>query len=57
MCQISCTTPRRKKLTAARSFTQVYILQRDMWRPEDDWKIVKRKAKETDTLADPMASP
>lgn len=36
---------------------QYYIYQRDMWRPEDDWKVVKRGAKETDTLADPSAQP
>ncbi|GAA5880659.1 hypothetical protein JCM3774_000567 [Rhodotorula dairenensis] len=36
---------------------EYYIYQRDMWRPEDDWKVVKRGAKETDTLADPSAQP
>ncbi|BGP15960.1 hypothetical protein JCM10213_004775 [Rhodosporidiobolus nylandii] len=33
------------------------IFQRDMWRPDDDWKCVKKGAKETDTLADPSAQP
>jgi hypothetical protein len=32
---------------------QYYIFQRDMWRPEDDWKVVKRGAKETDLIANP----
>ncbi|KWU46297.1 hypothetical protein RHOSPDRAFT_24799 [Rhodotorula sp. JG-1b] len=36
---------------------EYYIYQRDMWRPEDDWKVVKRGAKETDTLVDPSAQP
>ncbi|BGP24462.1 mitochondrial large subunit ribosomal protein L45 [Rhodotorula toruloides] len=40
-----------------KEISEVCILQRDMWRPEDDWKIIKRKAKETDTLVDPMAIP
>ncbi|GAA5835579.1 hypothetical protein JCM11251_002968 [Rhodosporidiobolus azoricus] len=37
--------------------TEYCIFQRDMWRPDDDWKCVKKGAKETDTLADPSAQP
>ncbi|ORY92618.1 hypothetical protein BCR35DRAFT_327737 [Leucosporidium creatinivorum] len=33
--------------------TEYYVFQRDMWRPEDDWKVVKRGAKETDLIANP----
>ncbi|GAA6002443.1 hypothetical protein JCM10207_001122 [Rhodosporidiobolus poonsookiae] len=37
--------------------TEYCIFQRDMWRPDDDWKCVKKGAKETDTLANPGAQP
>lgn len=34
--------------------TEFFVFQREMWRPEDDWKLVK-KVSETDPL-DPLAS-
>ncbi|GAA5878951.1 hypothetical protein JCM16303_007241 [Sporobolomyces ruberrimus] len=37
--------------------TEYLIFQRDMWRPDDEWKCVKKGAKETDTLADPADQP
>ncbi|GAA5857509.1 hypothetical protein JCM8547_009309 [Rhodosporidiobolus lusitaniae] len=37
--------------------TEYCVFQRDMWRPDDEWKCVKKGAKETDTLADPGAMP
>ncbi|GAA6010678.1 hypothetical protein JCM11491_002891 [Sporobolomyces phaffii] len=37
--------------------TEYLIFQRDMWRPDDDWKCVKKGAKETDTLANPADQP
>ncbi|GAA6027331.1 hypothetical protein JCM8097_002600 [Rhodosporidiobolus ruineniae] len=37
--------------------TEYCIFQRDMWRGDDDWKCVKKGARETDTLADPTAQP
>lgn len=36
---------------------QYLIFQRDMWRPDDEWKCVKKGAKETDTLANPADQP
>ncbi|GAA5983206.1 hypothetical protein JCM11641_006849 [Rhodosporidiobolus odoratus] len=37
--------------------TEYCVFQRDMWRPDDDWKCVRKGARETDTLADPSAQP
>ncbi|GAA5992183.1 hypothetical protein JCM5350_002563 [Sporobolomyces pararoseus] len=37
--------------------TEYLIFQRDMWRPDDEWKCVKKGAKETDTLANPADQP
>lgn len=36
---------------------QYCIFQRDMWRPDDEWKCVKKGARETDTLANPADQP
>ncbi|GJN89203.1 hypothetical protein Rhopal_002181-T1 [Rhodotorula paludigena] len=37
--------------------TEYCIFQRDMWRPDDEWKCVKKGARETDTLANPADQP
>ncbi|GAA5830254.1 hypothetical protein JCM5353_005365 [Sporobolomyces roseus] len=37
--------------------TEYLIFQRDMWRPDDEWKCVKKGARETDTLANPSDQP
>ncbi|GAA6059284.1 hypothetical protein JCM10212_006677 [Sporobolomyces blumeae] len=37
--------------------TEYLIFQRDMWRPDDEWKCVKKGARETDTLANPADQP
>ncbi|KAK4051197.1 hypothetical protein OIV83_003019 [Microbotryomycetes sp. JL201] len=37
--------------------TEYYIFQRDMWRPDDDWRAVKIRARETDLIKDPTQQP
>ncbi|KAK4056931.1 hypothetical protein OIO90_002181 [Microbotryomycetes sp. JL221] len=37
--------------------TEYYIFQRDMWRPDDDWTVVKVRARETDLIKDPTQQP
>ena len=34
---------------------QYYVYQRDMWRRDDDWMLVKKGARETDLVEDPAA--
>lgn len=35
--------------------TEYYVFQRDMWRPEDDWRVIK-KVQETDPMLDPTTA-
>ncbi|CEQ40412.1 SPOSA6832_02019 [Sporobolomyces salmonicolor] len=37
--------------------TEYLIFQRDMWRPDDEWKCVKKGARETDTIVNPADQP
>ncbi|KAM0787562.1 hypothetical protein ACM66B_003632 [Microbotryomycetes sp. NB124-2] len=37
--------------------TEYYVFQRDMWRPDDDWRAVKIRARETDLIKDPTQQP
>ncbi|GAA5905882.1 hypothetical protein JCM5296_004344 [Sporobolomyces johnsonii] len=37
--------------------TEYLIFQRDMWRPDDQWKCVKKGARETDTIVNPSDQP
>jgi len=34
---------------------EYYVFQRDMWRPKDDWRIIK-KTQETDPMLDPTTA-